>query len=177
MKKIGLLYREKAVDLLKENWQGSEACIFVGFNKVGAFAFNSLRNQLKNEESLILVSKNSLIKKALRDLKVSDFESLLSGSTGLVVVNGQDLVKVCKSLTEFSKENEGFSLKGGFLREKKLDEKDLIALSRLPSKDILLAQAVMTIASPLSGFVATLNNIILKFVWAVEELKKKKDSQ
>ena len=94
----------------------------------------------------------------------------------MVAINGPHLPKVSKALVDFSKENTGLILKGGFLNEKYLSDNDIIEISKLPSREVLLAQAVMTIASPLSGFVATLNNVILKFVWLVEELKKKKSS-
>lgn len=177
MKKIGLLYREKAIDLVKDNWENSQACILIGFDKVSAFSFNILRNNLKRTDSKILVTKNSLMKRTLASLNITGADDLLRDPTGVVVIKGKDIVQVCKMLVDFSKENAGLTLKGGFLHEQQLSDKELISLSKLPSQEVLLAQAVMTIASPLIGFVATLNNIILKFVWLLEELKKKEPQQ
>lgn len=176
MKKVGLLYREKIVDELKERWSQANARIFVGFTKVGAFPFNRLRNELRKEDIRLLVVKNSLAIRALKDIDAEDTGDFINDSIGLVFVGGQDVVKVCKILVGFSKENEGFSLKGGFLQEKKLSVYALESLSKLPPRTVLLSTAVMTMAAPLIGFVATLNNVLLKFVWLVNELEKKRSS-
>ncbi len=175
MKKIGIICREKIVDQLKSEWAEFSGCIFIGLDKVSAFSFNRLRNGLRKEKSSVLVSKISLMKRALENLGVSSFEEFLDGPTGLVFVGTDGVVNVCKILFEFSKENEAFSLRGGFLNDKKINAKELEAISKLPSREFLMAQAVMTIASPLTGFLAAANNIILKFVWVVNEIKKKKE--
>ncbi|HDN86010.1 MAG TPA: hypothetical protein ENG49_02170 [Candidatus Omnitrophica bacterium] len=67
-------------------------------------------------------------------------------------------------------------LKGGYLKEKRVEESQILELAKLPPRDILLGMAVMSLASPLTGFLNSLNQVILKFVWVVEELKKKKSS-
>ncbi len=173
MKKVGLLYREKVVEEVKKRWQSSQACIFVNFSRFGAFAFNTLRNELKKEKANMLVSRNTLTRRALNDLGV-EAEDLVEGSTAMVFVGDSDIVKVCKVLVGVTKENESFVIKGGILKDKKVGSKDIEELSKLPSRDVLLATAIMTMVSPLSGFMAALNNVILKFVWLVEEIKKKK---
>ena len=174
MKKVGLLYREKLIEQVVDNWRQAQACIFISFDKVTALAFNQLRTKLRNDSTSILVSKNSLTRRALGEVNISDADDLLKGATGMVIVKGEELPKVCKTIIEFSKENTGLVLKGGYMGEKKLDQADLVNLSSLPSREVLLAQAIMTMAMPLTGFVATMNNIILKFVWLVEEIKNKK---
>ncbi|OPX30895.1 MAG: 50S ribosomal protein L10 [Candidatus Omnitrophica bacterium 4484_171] len=174
MKKIGILYREKIIERITSSWSQLEARIFVSFNKVSAFNFNILRNILKKEGSSIFVSRNSLIKRALDSISVDSMDSFIDGSTGIVFVNYDNIVKICKILFDFSKENEGFMLKGAALGEKQLGFDELEKISKLPPKDILIAQAVMGIASPLSGFVAALNNILVKFLYLIDGIKNKK---
>ena len=177
MKKVGLLYREKIVDKITQDWKSSQGCIFVNFSKVSALSFNNLRNSLRKEGSFLFVSKNSLIKRALENMNAQDMSDLVDGSTALVFLNDSDVVKVSKMLFDFSKENENFVLKGAFLNNNKLGQKELEEISKLPSRDILIGQAVMGLASPLTGFVGMLNNIILKFVWVIEEIKNKQSKQ
>ncbi len=177
MKKVGLLYREKIVDKITQDWKSSQGCIFVNFSKVSALSFNNLRNSLRKEGSFLFVSKNSLIKRALENMNAQDMSDLVDGSTALVFINDSDVVKVSKMLFDFSKENENFVLKGAFLNNNKLGQKELEEISKLPSRDILIGQAVMGLASPLTGFVGMLNNIILKFVWVIEEIKNKQSKQ
>ncbi|MCD6583196.1 MAG: 50S ribosomal protein L10 [Candidatus Omnitrophica bacterium] len=176
VKKVGLLFRERIVEEIKTKVSQSQGYLFIGFNKLKAFAFNQLRNELKKTNAIIFVSKNSLIKRALQEIVV-DFNGFLKDSTGLVFIFDEDIVKVCRILVNFSKENEGcMNLKGGYLRDKRIEESQIIELAKLPSREILLGMAVMGLASPLTGFINSLNQVILKFVWLVEELKKKRGS-
>lgn len=177
VKKIGLLTREKIVQELKERVAGTEGLFFVGFNKVGAFPFNVLRNTLRDAKATVFVAKNSLFKKAFGELDWGDFNDLLDAETGAVFVDDKDVVKPCKILVEFAKDNEVLTIKGGMIKDKKVTSKDVEALAKLPSKEVLLGSAVSALAAPLSGFANVLNQVILKFVWAIEEIKKTKDKK
>lgn len=177
MKKIGLLVREQIVDEVKAKVKESEACFFINFNKIEAFPINSIRNNLKGVDSSVFITKNSLVKKVFKDLERPEAEEFLEGETGLVFVYDKDIVKAAKILVDFSKENENLQIKGGFLKEKKLDPKEFGALAKLPSKEVLLGMALNVMASPLTGFLTSLKQVILKFVWAIEEVKKTKEQK
>jgi large subunit ribosomal protein L10 len=177
VKKIGLLTREKIVDELTTKVKDTQGCFFVGFNKVQAFGFNTLRNNLKDAGAHVFVAKNSLFKRAMNDLGWQDYSDLLEAETGIVLVYDADVVKSCKVLVDFAKETETLQLKGGVINEKKVTSDEMKNLAKLPSRDVLLGMAVSGIAAPLTGFVNSLNQIILKFVWAVQEIKKVKEEK
>jgi len=176
-KRIGLVTREKIVEEFKEKAKDTQGCLFVSFNKVQAFAANSLRNNLKDAGAKVFVTKNSLLKRATKDLDWQGVDEFFDSETGAVFIYDEDIVKSCKVLVDFKKENESLSLKGGFIKDKKITAKEINSLAKLPPREILLGQAVSAIASPLTGFLSSLNQIILKFVWAVEEIKKTKDKK
>ena len=176
MKKIGTLYREKIIERIAHNWLESKSGVFINFSKVSASHFNMLRNSLKRDKVLMLVSKNSLIKRALATVGTGSTDDFISGSTSVVFVNNENIVKVCKMLFDFSKENQGFVLKGALLDNKRMGYDELEKISKLPSRNILIAQAIAGIASPLTGFVVTLNNVLVKFLYLVEEIKNKKSN-
>lgn len=174
MKTIGVLVKEKIINEIKNGVRESEGSFFIGFNKLQAFSFNTLRNNLKGNNARILVAKNSLLEKAFKDMGFSDINDLLGRETGVVISRHGDIVKICKILTEFSKEKGVLQLKGGFLKDRKVTDKDLEALAKLPSREVLLGMAVRGIASPLTSFVSVLNQVIVRFLWTLEEIKKKK---
>jgi len=177
MEKIGLLTRETIVEELKQKAKEAEGCFFIGFNKVDAFSFNHLRNSLKTSKAQVFVAKNSLFKRAFQELERQNAESFLEAETGIVFVYDKDIVRPCKILADFSKETEGLRLKGGVIKGKEISSKELGTLAKLPSKEVLLGWAVSAIASPITGFLACANQIILKFVWVLEEIKKCKLTQ
>jgi len=173
MTKVGLLYRERIIDDIKKNYESADALLFFEFSKVTAFAFNKLRNSLRREDAVVFVTKNSLFEKSLSSLNL-DSKPFLEGATALVFMNGPDIVKIAKIIVEFSKEHEGLKVKGGFIGEKVLASADIESLSKLPSREVLLAMAVSGIASPLTGFLSVMNQVILKFLWTVEAIQKSK---
>lgn len=175
VKKIGLLTRERIVEEIKQGVKDAEGCFFIGFNKVGAFSFNELRNNLRDSGNRIFVAKNSLFKRALDELGWEDVNSLLETETGIVIIKEDDVVKACKILVEFTKDTEALQLKGGVIKDKRISPKELGLLAKLPSREVLIGTVVSTFASPLRGFLNTLNQMILKFVWVIEEIKKAKE--
>jgi len=174
MEKIGLLTRKYIVEELADKVKSANGLIFISFNKVGAFALNALRNNLKQVESSIFMTKNSLFKRAFDFSGREDLNEFLDLETGIVVVSGENIVQVSKIIVEFAKENEFLRLKGATMGSRKLSNNEVADLANLPSRDILLGMALSAIASPLTGFLSSLNQVILKFIWAVEEIKKNK---
>ena len=121
MKRIGLVCRERMVEEIKEIYADANVCLFVGVNKLNAFSLNLLRNELKKMNTRIVLSKNTMIKRALESLGKDDVDVFLNDSTLLVFMSEEDIVKPFKTLVDFSKENEGtLVLKGGYLQEKKI---------------------------------------------------------
>tara|TARA_B100000315_G_scaffold257534_1_gene306700 strand:+ start:1339 stop:1884 length:546 start_codon:yes stop_codon:yes gene_type:complete len=176
-KKVGLMTREKIISEIKERAQEAQACYFISFNKLPAYPFNVLRNDLAASNTKVFITKNSLFLKALSEIGWEDFDNLLEAETALVLVYDEDVVKPAKTLVDFSKEFESLKLKGGVIKDKKVGAKELIALAKLPSREVLLGTALSAISSPLTGFLSALNQIICKFVWVVEEIKKVKETK
>jgi len=176
-KTIGLLTREKIVSEIKGLVNQAQACFFISFSRLPAFPFNVLRNNLRCLGSRIFIAKNSLFQRALTESGWQDFDDFLSLETGVVLVFDDDVIKTCKVLIEFAQENEFLRLKGGIINGKRVTAKEITALAKLPSKDVLRAMAVSAIASPLTGFLTALNQIILKFLWVTEEIKKVKEQK
>ncbi|MFA6281019.1 MAG: 50S ribosomal protein L10 [Candidatus Omnitrophota bacterium] len=174
MKRIGVVVREKIVDEIKENIKESEGCFFLNFNKVKARSVSQLRNNLRTTGANIYVAKNSLFEKAFDDKK-ENLNNFISQETAVVFIHDKDIVKTCKALVDFAKENEILQIKGGFIKDKPITTDEVSALSKLPPKEVLLGMAVSGIASPLTSFVSTLNQVVLKFVWAIDGIKKSKE--
>jgi len=175
MKKVGLIVREKIIDDIKGGAKDASACFFVKLNRIPAFSLNTMRNGLQRQGAKLFMAKNTLIKRAFKDVGYDDLEGLLGHETGVIFVHDQDAVKACKTLVDFTKDNENVvELRGGFLSSKKISSKDMTDLAKLPSREVMLGMALGTMVAPLTGFLVSMNQVILKFVWTVEEIKKKK---
>lgn len=172
MIKAGRFYRERIIQLLRSESKQTDSYLFVNFKGLNASQLNVLRALLKEKKARLIVSKNRLLKKAF-DNREENFEQFLKAETGIVYAVG-DIVEITKALFDFNKENNQFEIKGGLINQEKFERKTLENISKLPTRSALLGMTVNCIASPLTSFVSALNQIILKFIWAIEEIKKKK---
>jgi large subunit ribosomal protein L10 len=106
---------------------------------------------------------------------VEDLSEYLVGPTALAF--SEDPVASAKLMAEFAGQVESFSLKGGLLEGGRvLDEAGVVALSRLPGREQLLAQVVGGISSPLTGLVNVLNNTVQGLVIALNQIAEQKQS-
>jgi large subunit ribosomal protein L10 len=78
-------------------------------------------------------------------------------------------------LYNFSREHEQLKLEGGFLKDRILQKKDVEILAKLPGKEVLRAQAVMALNSPVFKSVFVLKQALKKFVYCLDQIKQKKD--
>src|SRR4029079_16399286 len=83
----------------------------------------------------------------------------LAGPTALTFVRG-DAVVVAKTISDFIKANDVLAYKGGLMDGSALAPEQFTAVARLPGVDALRGQLVGLAASPLTGLVRTLNQLV-----------------
>jgi len=175
MKKLGLIFREVSENRIKNTLKESEAVFIIGYSGVASPDLCSLRQTLKGTKASLFVVKNSVARRALKDSGMEALVSSIEGPCGMVFIKDEP-VAVSKSLFDFVKEHEKLKVEGGSLKDKILEKKDIEAMSKLPSKEVLRAQVVMTLNSPISGLVIALNQVLAKFVYCIDQIKQKKTS-
>ena len=155
---------QKNIDQLKkikEKIDTASSMILVNYAGVPVGEQQTLRKDLKENDSSFAVTKNTLISLSLSKRAPEVLEQLkdsLEGPTAIVYT--QDVVSAAKTLTDFSKDHSTFTIKAGISLSPKQDRiltiEELQKLSKLPSKQELLARLVGTINAPVSGFVNVL---------------------
>jgi len=175
MKKIGLLFRGIAENRIKNNLKESSSIFIIRYSGLSSPDLTVLRRSLKNAKACLFVTKNSVARRALKDSALEQIVNRIEGPCGLIFIKDEPF-EPSKVLYNFSKEHEQLKLDGGFLKDRILEKKDIEVLAKLPSREVLRAQVVMTLKSPISGLVTTLNQIMRKFVYCLEQIKNKKGS-
>ncbi|OGX25132.1 MAG: 50S ribosomal protein L10 [Omnitrophica WOR_2 bacterium RIFCSPHIGHO2_02_FULL_45_21] len=173
MIKAGSFFRKTVVAQLEKALLKSDSIFVIGYSGLTSIQMTNLRTSLKQNQSRILVTKNSLMHKALKDSNVDGLDGLISGPTALVF-SQQDIATIAKTLIQFAKAHQSLVLKGALSNQQIFDNKAIEALSRLPSKETLRAQVVMALKSPLAGLVFTLKGNLNKLVLVLNQIKDKK---
>lgn len=173
MIKVGSFFRQAVVSKLKNALSQSESIFVLGYSGLTSNQMVDLRNSLRQNQSQLLVAKNSLMQRALKDSDIDSLNSLIAGPTALVF-GRQDIADTAKVLTKFVKGHQNLILRGAFSHQHTLNDKDIEALARLPSKELLRAQLVMALKSPLAGLVFTLKSNLNKLAVLLNQIKEKK---
>lgn len=173
MKSLGLIFRETAEKRIKNNLKKSESVFIVGYSGLSSPDMTGLRLALSASNADLLVVKNNVARRALKDSGLETLISKIEGPCGLVFAETEP-AEISRVLYKFSREHEKLKLEGGFLEDKVLEKKDVEALAKLPNKEVLRAQVVMTLNSPIRGLAVTLNQILRKFVYCLDQVRQKK---
>src|SRR3954449_11074018 len=149
---------EKAsiVSDLSEKLKGSPFILVTDYQRMNVNHFADLRNRLAANGAEVHVVKNSFLKRAMTDSGLPDVGDKLTGQTA-VVTGEKDAAPIAKILKTFAAEFKIAALKIGVVDKAILSTKDVEALAELPAREVLLAQLLGLLLSPMSGLARLLN--------------------
>ena len=166
--------KEAIVKELHEKFSRSATVIMTKFSGLSVAQATELRNQMRDVGGEFKVSKNTLFKIAAKDTQVEALEDLFVGQNAVVVAY-EDPVAVAKALVEFARKNEAITIEGGVLDGKKIDASGIEALSKLPSREVLLGQFLSVLVGPHRGLVQALAGIPRKMLYALQAIADSKE--
>src|SRR5947209_19953926 len=147
------------VDEIAGEIQEAQAIFAVDYRGISVAQVADLRTKLRDADARFRVVKNSLSERAADQAGVDTLKPMLIGPTALAFVNG-DAALAAKALNDAARAFGLLEFKGGILNGTALSADDVRSIARLPSRDVLNAQLVGTIAAPLTGLARGLNALI-----------------
>ena len=148
-----------AVEEIAEGLNGAEAIFAVDYRGISVPQAAELRQKLSEADAVFSVVKNRLAKRAAEQSGTEGLDDLFVGPTALTLIKG-DPVTAAKAISDFSREHDILSYKGGIMDGAALDADGFNVIARLPGVDALQGQLVGMIASPLTGLAAGMSNLI-----------------
>ncbi len=150
------------IDEVATQIQESEAVFAVDYRGISVPQAAELRTKLNDAGARFRVVKNTLTELAVDRAGADSLKELLDGPTAFtfVAAEGGDVALAAKALAQFRRETELLEFKGGVMNGEALTAEQIGAIARLPAKEMLHAQLVGVIASPITGLVRTLNALI-----------------
>ncbi|GAP61691.1 large subunit ribosomal protein L10 [Ardenticatena maritima] len=149
--------KEALVADLTERSQRAQAIIFTEYRGLTVAEMTDFRRQLREKApgSVYMVAKNTLLRLALSQAGLPVPEELLTGPTAVLFAE-EDPAAAAKTLLAFAKDHELLKVKGGIVTGQIVDEAGIEALSKLPSREELLATLIATIQAPAQKLVMLL---------------------
>jgi len=163
------------VSELNDSFKRAKLTVVADYCGLKVSEFQKIRIELKDCNSEIRVAKNTLLKRAVVD---TDNEALSDDFTGTtaVILGYEDPVSPAKVVTKFADDFGKFVIRSAALEGEKIAIEELIALSKLPSKEVLLGQLLSTWNNVPTGLVQVLTGVPRTFVYALQALKDQKEA-
>jgi len=137
----------------------AEAVFAVDYRGISVPQAAELRTRLRDADASFRVVKNTLTERAADKAGAEALKELLEGPTAMTFVRG-DAAAAAKALADFSRTSGLLTFKGGWMNGAPLTADQIVAISRLPSREVLYGRLVGMVASPLTGLAAGMSNLI-----------------
>lgn len=131
-----------------------------------------LRRALRKVDGEFVVAKNRLFKKALGD-QAASLEAQLEQPNAFLFAYKDEVSPLKEMLKMFKTLGIG-KVKGGLLGTKVLSEQDVMTLSTVESKEVLLGKLVRQLNAPVQGLHRALQWNLNTLVWVLDAVKKTK---
>ncbi len=168
-------FKSEKIDVIKAKAEKAQVAILTEYKGYSVEEITNLRRALQKDGGDYMVTKNTLAKIAF---KGTDFEVLTEALTGPIAIafGFEDQVSPAKAVAKFIKESKKGAILGGALDGKLLSAQEAEALSKLPSKEELIAKILGSINSPASGIVGSVNAVMAQLTRAMAAVRDQKSA-
>ncbi len=164
------------VSQIVERLNNSKSMVMVDFKGITVEEITALRVKFREAGVDYVVLKNSLIQRALKETGIEGLDDLLVGPSAFAF-GMKDEVAPAKIITEFidQSKSDKLTIKAGIVENKVVDKNAVIALSKLPPREVLVAKMMGSLNAPITNFVGVLSATLRSLVYAVDAVRKQKE--
>ncbi|HBQ65006.1 MAG TPA: 50S ribosomal protein L10 [Clostridiales bacterium] len=165
--------KKEAVKAMAEKVRNAKAVILADYRGLTVAQDTEMRAALRKAGIEYKVVKNSITRFAARENGLEDIIPYLEGPTAMAI-SDKDPVSPAKTLAEFAKKHEKFSLKAGIVEGKVITPDGIKALAELPPREVLVARVLGGLKSPVYGLANVLNANLRGLVVALKAVAEQK---
>lgn len=166
--------KEAVVSDLVERLKRSKAVAFAYFSGTSVKDTEALRKLCRAAGVEYQVIRKTLMDRAFSQAGITGLDTKQFNKAVATAIGFDDEVAPAKVLSNFAKDHEAFTLVGGVLEGQYVDGAKVIALSKLPSREELLAKLVGSLNAPVSGLVNVLHGNLRGLVYALNAIRESK---
>ena len=166
----------EVVTSLEEKLSKSVAIIFTNYQGLTHKQLEGLKKAIKPLNAEFVVAKNTLILRAMEAKKIKlENEKDLNGQTGTLFIY-EDVISPLKELAKLVKELGIPSVKFGIMEGNRITEEEVLKLSTLASREVLLAQLAGGLKAPIYGLHRALSWNLNRLVLTLKQIESNKNS-
>jgi len=168
--------KQKVVEGFKEKFAKASGVFVADYRGLTVDQVNNLRKAFRTAGVEYRVIKNTMFRRAVAGTALEGLTANMKGMTAVAIAN-KDAVTAAKAAMDFSKVNETFKIRAGFVEGQLLAADGVKTLSTLPSQAEIRATLLGLINTPAAKLMAQINapaqNVVGVIQAKVEEDEKK----
>jgi large subunit ribosomal protein L10 len=151
--------KEAVLQDTQQRIQDVRGIYLADFSGMTVLSLSLLRKKCREQGVQFRVIKNTLLKRAFNARGIQELDEHLVGPTGLVFSPTNEMAPA-KILADFAKEFEKPRLKAAVVDGRLYDDKAIVRLAKLPSREVLLSQVIATFIAPMTTFLGAVNALL-----------------
>lgn len=157
-----VLEQKKAVVAeLSERLKNSITGVVVSYEGINVEDDTKLRKELRENDVKYSVVKNTLLSRACEEAGLEEIKSVLEGTTA-IATSDTEYAAAARILCNYAKDHENFKVKTAYLDGAVIDMDTIISLSKLPTKEVLLANVLGAFQAPIASFARAVQAVVDK---------------
>ena len=160
------------VETMEGKLRDAKGILVADFTGMTVDVLSQLRVKCRAQQIEFKVLKNTLARRAFREDLRESLDAYLQGPTALVI-SQDDEVAAARLIAEFSKDSKRPRIKGGVVGGKVYNEGQMIQLSKMPSKLVLLGQLVGGLKSPVQKLHSALSSPLRNLATVLKQVSEK----
>ena len=147
--------KEELVESLHKTFLSSQSIIVTHISGLTVSETTNLRSNLRESNCKFKVTKNKMVKLALKNTKFEHLDHLFSGPTA--IGSSDDAIAPAKILVKFSNDSDKIKIIGGGVETKSLSVDEINNLASLPSLDEVRSKFIGLLMAGPTKLVRTIN--------------------
>lgn len=153
-----LAAKQSIVEELKKKLSECQSGVIVDYRGVTVEEDTALRKSMREANVDYSVVKNTLLNFAVKGTEYEGIASFLEGPTA-IALGVEDPIAPAKVIGDFIEKQKKLTIKTGFIDGRVVDVAEIEKISKLPSKEELLAKAFGSMKAPITNLARVLNQI------------------
>jgi large subunit ribosomal protein L10 len=164
--------KELMMDQLRSDLDGSRSLLIVDLKDLDAVAEHGLRRDLRKKSIRLRVLKNSLARRVFADMGMEGLSRFLEGPSAMVW-GGPGITELAKEISTQVKTLKKPAIKGGAVEGVVVGPEQVDDITKLPSREVLIAQVIGLLLGPARQTLALLSSPSSTVVGQLEALAKR----
>ncbi|MDR1735117.1 MAG: 50S ribosomal protein L10 [Oscillospiraceae bacterium] len=160
--------KQAEVAALSDRIQKSVTGVLVEYKGINVADDTKLRKELREAGVEYSVVKNTMLNLAAKDAHLDGLDDFLKGSTALATSN-EDYAAAARILSAYASKSKFFKVKTAYVDGRVISDKQIDALAKLPSREILLATVCNAFQAPIAAFARAIQAVVDKANGPAEE--------